>query len=137
MRYILSIGTNTEPREERLRDALQWLVSLGESYCSTPYATAPIGRDAGNERKHYQNAVVILDYSGSESELDPLLKAYEAGAGRTPEARLRGEVPIDIDIVIAGDKIVRPKDFSRYFFRQGYEELISLGLIHGEIKDIS
>lgn len=130
MKYILSLGTNVEPREERLQNALNWLSEIGESsYCSTPYATAPIGRDAGNERRHYRNAVVILEYDGDVATLDSLLKAYEAGAGRTPEAREQGLVPIDIDIVIADGEVIRDKDFSRYYFRQGYEELVSLGLV--------
>lgn len=126
MIYILSIGTNEEPREERLQSALTWLSEMSdECYCSTPYVTAPIGADAGNERKHYLNAVAVIHSDLGETELDARFKEYEISAGRTPKKRADRIVPIDIDIVIADDKIVRPKDFSRYYFRQGYEELRS------------
>lgn len=132
MRFILSIGTNQPPREERLRNAVAWLSGVSEMcYVSTPYITAPIGRDAGIESKHYLNAVAVVemeDYYDS-GRLDEMLKAYEAGAGRTDEARRENRVPIDIDIVVCADRVMRAKDFSRYFFRQGYEELISLGVI--------
>ncbi len=132
MRYILSIGTNQAPREERLRDAVAWLSGAAEMcYVSTPYVTAPIGRDAGIESKHYLNAVAVVEMEEGydAGRLNEMLKAYEAGAGRNEEARKENRVPIDIDIVVTGDKVVREKDFGRYFFRQGYEELVSLGVI--------
>lgn len=132
MKFILSIGTNQNPREENLRRAVSWLSQIGEScYVSTPYRTAPIGKDEGDECKHYLNAVAVMDMDEGYTltTLDRMLKAYEAGAGRTAEARAEGRVPVDIDIVICDGSIVRPKDFDRYYFRQGYEELLSAGVI--------
>ncbi|MDE5774388.1 MAG: 2-amino-4-hydroxy-6-hydroxymethyldihydropteridine diphosphokinase [Muribaculaceae bacterium] len=132
MQYILSLGSNQPPREERLRQAIAWLSELSDNcFCSTPYSTAPIGRDEGNECKHYLNAVVVVELGDryDVERLQQLFKAYEAGAGRTDQARAEGKVPIDIDVVIAGKETVRPKDFDRYYFRQGYEELLSNGLI--------
>lgn len=127
-RYFLSIGTNLAPREERMRCALDRLSELeGTFFCSTPYATSPIGKDSGDERKHYLNVVGVLDSDIRHEELNALLKRIETDCGRNDASRLRDEVPIDIDIVIAGGEICRPKDFACYFFRQGYEELLSLG----------
>lgn len=129
MRYILSLGTNVEPREDRLKRAVDWLSSLFDlCFCSTPYETAPIGSHAGNERLHYLNAVAVIESDISRDILDTMLKNYEVAAGRTNEARQSGLVAIDIDIVIAGSEIVRQKDYGRYYFRQGYEELLSMGL---------
>ena len=123
-RYYLSVGCNLEPREFRIEEAVGFLSSLpGSMICSTPYATAPIGHDAGNERRHYPNAVAFLETELSAFDLDTCLKNYEKECGRTQAARLHHDVPIDIDIVIADDNVVRPKDFERYYFRQGYEEL--------------
>ncbi|MDE6295020.1 MAG: 2-amino-4-hydroxy-6-hydroxymethyldihydropteridine diphosphokinase [Muribaculaceae bacterium] len=132
MRYILSIGTNQNPREEHLRRAVSWLSLISETcFVSTPYTTAPIGKDEGNECKHYLNAVAVIEMDDDYTltTVDRILKAYEAGAGRTAEARAEGRVPIDIDVVIYGDEVVRPKDFDRYFFKQGYEELVSTGVV--------
>ena len=43
--------------------------------------------------------------------------------GRDSEARERGDVPLDVDIVLFDAEIVRPRDFSQSFFRIGYESL--------------
>lgn len=126
-RYILSLGTNMEPREERLRQAMCMLSEIdGNCVLSTPYATASIGKDAGNERKHYRNAVAVVETEMDSVALGEMLKEYERRCGRTAAMKAEGIVPIDIDIVMADDAIVRQKDFNRYYFRQGYEELQSI-----------
>lgn len=128
-RYLVSLGTNMEPREERLRQALAWMEETAEScFFSTPYATAPLHASADNERNHYLNAVAVADTMLAPDEFNRLIKEYEASTGREHGPEAEGRVTIDIDIVADGDRIIRPKDFERYYFRQGYEELVSLGL---------
>ena len=48
---------------------------------------------------------------------------YSKENGRDEERRRRGEVPIDIDIVLWNAKTVRPADFAREFFQIGFREI--------------
>ena len=66
-----------------------------------------------------------VDFDGDLATLEAMLKACEVMEGRTSDARAAGRVPLDIDVVIADGRVLRPDDFKRYFFRQGYEELMS------------
>ena len=56
-------------------------------------------------------------------ELNLRLKRYETEAGRTDEARRRGEVAVDIDIVMMDDAIVRPRDAAQDYFKIGFSQL--------------
>lgn len=71
------------------------------------------------------NAVVRgrLRQSGGLQTLQQACKEYELLNGRDGEARKNNRVPIDIDIVMAGETILRETDFSRGFFQQGYRQI--------------
>ena len=62
----------------------------------------------------------VLDFY----ELNSLIKQYEKDSGRTPESKLKASIPIDIDIVIFNDIVIKPKDFNFDFFQIGYKELV-------------
>lgn len=56
-------------------------------------------------------------------ELERLSKQFEISLGRDAQARTRGDVPVDIDIVVFDGKIMRERDFESEFFRIGYMEI--------------
>ena len=117
---VLSIGSNFGNKRKSVSDAIAWLESLLESpHASSIYETPEIyGRT-----ENYMNAVVTaataMDYEG----LNAALKRYETSHGRTPMRRERGEVPVDIDIVVWDDEVIRPRDFNHSFFQIGYREV--------------
>ena len=69
------------------------------------------------------NAVVSGKFEGTPDELDLILKNYEKEEGRDKQCRERGEVPIDIDIVIAEEAIIKEWDFRQKFFQIGFSEI--------------
>lgn len=120
MKFYLGLGSNDGDRELHLRNALNYLAEICDNiYSSTHYASP--SDHSGEE--HYLNSVALVEFGGTPHQLDEYLKKFELSEGRDDRARAEGKVPLDIDIVIAEDKILRPKDFSCYFFRRGYEEL--------------
>lgn len=122
MLYFLGLGSNDGDRELHLQNALNNLAEVCDNiYSSTHYASPALGEG----KAYYLNAVALVDYPGTELELEKSLKHFEVLEGRNAEARAEGRVPLDIDIVIADDKIVRPADYSRFFFKRGFEELSS------------
>lgn len=72
----------------------------------------------------YYNAVLQLTVSVSRDKLVETFKRMEREAGRLPDSRLTGKVPLDIDVVIFDGGICRPDDFSQPYFQRGYSQLL-------------
>lgn len=120
-RYILCLGSNYSDGRKRLSDALKWLeIEFSNVISSDIYTTEAYGGSGGI----YQNAVAEIHSFISVGELESLLKKYERSQGRDEKCRKDGLVPIDIDIVISGKKIIRERDFSRNYFQIGYNRLL-------------
>lgn len=123
---ILGLGSNDGDREAHLRHALSFLDEISAAaYYSSPYESPALSGQTIVNKPHYLNSVAAIDFDGDLDTLRAMLKACEVMEGRTTSARADGKVPLDIDVVIADGEILRPADFKRYFFRQGYEELLS------------
>ncbi len=118
--YVISLGANCGGAERRVAEAIEWLRSSFDLLkVSSVYQTEAVGGAKGV----YFNAVALIESSLPTPELDSLMKAYEMDQGRDEATRLRGEVPIDLDIVIEADRILRPWEFAQKFFREGYDQL--------------
>lgn len=119
-RVVISLGSNVEDRMSRVAAAMTWIQSiLRSTACSGIYETDdfhPTGRK-------YCNAVMAGDTALSQSEIDTAVRLYELNAGRDESARLRGDVPIDIDLVIWNGTVLRPRDMEREYFLRGFREL--------------
>lgn len=125
-RAVIGIGSNTPDRTERVAAAIKWLGSaFSDGFHSSAYVTCALnGHDSD-----YLNAVMSVECERPMDEVNAMLKNYERACGRTVESKLRGEVPIDLDIVVWDRRIVRPKDFGYRYFLQGYDELVHRGAI--------
>lgn len=120
---ILSIGSNCGDRQENVRNGLKWLSGMLSKFrCSLIYATP----DCHGGPRKYMNAVAIGLTPLSAQEIEGLCKQFEIGCGRNDFARAVGDVPMDIDLVIYNEEIIREKDFRSEFFIKGYEELKAL-----------
>lgn len=117
---VISLGSNAGV--DRLR-----LIQMGISRLSSVinhvvvssiYETAALG---GGEA--YLNAVMKGKCEYEADELTGLFKKIEIECGRNEECRRKGVVPLDLDIVIYDNHIVREKDYRCEFFRIGYNEI--------------
>ena len=117
---ILSIGTNHPDRDSRITDAIQWLTgTFRVQSCSEVYEMPAIN---GTDRP-YLNAVAAIATDTCLPEFIDLLKCYEAQCGRTPQSKAAGVIPIDIDVIIWNDTIMRPREFAYDYFTKGYGQL--------------
>lgn len=114
------MGSNVDDRMARVAAAMTWIQSILQcTVCSGIYETDdfhPTGRK-------YCNAVIAGDSALSQSEIDATAGLYELNAGRDEAARRRGDVPIDIDLVIWNGTVLRPRDMEREYFLRGFREL--------------
>ena len=72
---------------------------------------------------NYLNAVVKIFTDTDHQELHDVLKTMEKTHGRTPESKLSGKIPLDIDIVVWNGEIIRPQDWKQDYFQTGLKEL--------------
>lgn len=103
------IGSNTPDSDLRILAAIEFLKekSNGHDFVATDVFHCP-GSSYGNALLRYYTAMPV-------GELQKLTKTYEKACGRTPEAKARGIITVDIDLVIAGGKILRDDYYSPYF----------------------
>lgn len=117
---VFSIGSNCGSRETNVRDAIALLGSyLGNMAVSHIYETPDVRGGIGR----YMNAVVSGITSMTEQDCELMCKKLELQAGRDAAARERGEVPLDVDIVVWDGDVLRPRDFRQKFFTIGFEEI--------------
>lgn len=116
----ISIGSNVPDAQIRVADACLWLKKTFSGVkCSECYSTYGIGeRSAG---KTYTNAVAVATTTLSADDVTTLTKRYEKSTGR-----IHGDlqVPIDLDLVVYDDIILRPDDFEQDYFKLGYRQLL-------------
>lgn len=99
----IGIGTNIEPREERMEAAIaalsqRWIIVATSSI----HETAPVGYI---DQPNFLNAVVALSTSDAPHDLHRELKALEQSLGRQQRERWH-EREIDFDILIYSDLIL-------------------------------
>jgi len=120
----IGLGSNTPDREEQIKRAISHISGyLSKFDVSSVYESEAFnGKD-----KPYFNAVIQGYTSEGYDNLIAILKDWESSCGRTKTDSAAGIVPIDLDLVIWNQHIVRPKDFERHYFNRGYRELLSKG----------
>lgn len=120
-RFIaIGIGSNTPDGAAQVDAACRWLATaFADVRYSESYLTPGVGvRCAGMT---YRNAVATGRTQFSADEVTRMLKEYESSHGRDREVP---DVPIDLDLVIYGEEILRPGDFKHMYFQKGYLQLL-------------
>ncbi len=116
----LSLGSNFGDRKENVERALFHIEEVLKDFKRSDIYETKAVHGYGPA---YFNAVVFGYTEWDYERFNSFLKGYERGCGRTPDAKTRNEVVIDIDIVVWNGEIVRPTDFSREFFQIGYKKI--------------
>ncbi len=107
MRYFLSLGTNLGNRKRNLALVRSLLEEKGVKIirASSVYRTEPVDV---SDQPWFDNQVVEVDAEVDPLALLNLVKAIERKLKRVP-AFDKGPRTIDIDILLAGDRVVRTR----------------------------
>lgn len=117
--YVICLGANTPDAQERLDEAADFIARHGSIRHSTEcYPTAP---EYSGEKTPYLNRILVVDSLLGEVELHKLLKDYESSVRKC--CHLPGLVNLDIDIVMRGQKVLRPRDYAANYFKIGFAKL--------------
>lgn len=119
MKGIIVIGSNFGDRVLNIHEALSFIKTKCLIVNSSNIYETPDILGVGCP---YMNIVIEIETDWEENILNECFKSFEMKAGRNDLRRRRGEVPIDIDIVIWGDVIRRNKDFQAKYFLLGYNQ---------------
>ncbi len=120
-KLIISIGSNTPDKARRIADALTWLaLTFRDVRASEVYRTEEYHRRHPDYFNCVAEARTELD---SAADVTALLKDFECRQGRTPQSKISGLVPVDLDLVIFNDSILRPHELEREYFLIGYRQL--------------
>lgn len=119
-KVVLSIGSNCSERETQMNACVAWLTEklLNVNVSHTYETPALNGID-----NSYLNAVIMGYASVDYDELRLLFKQYEKDCGRNIDSKKNGIVPIDIDIVVWNDEILKKQDFNQSYFQIGWTSI--------------
>ena len=119
-RFVMSLGSNSVDRHEQMAAAIDAVSSLlNVSRRSPVYETKPWG---GGDNL-YLNCVIAGETSMNFEQVNAFAKDWERQSGRDEAAKKAGIVPIDIDIVIWNDDVLRHKELERDYFMRGYRSI--------------
>lgn len=107
----LCLGANVPLGHDNIIRALDALMAAGWS----PVVCSDIYPSSSGYLNQIVKAKVGCDYNTALAAT----KSVERALGRRPEHKGQCIVPIDIDIVLWGDEIVRPLDYESEYFKQG------------------
>ena len=119
---ILCLGSNVEPRLERINEAL---IKIAEVAAIQSLSEAHESDDITNRSCSYINMLVCCRTELSQSEFTNQISEIETICGRNDESYITGVVEIDIDIVIWNNEIVAPDDYNRPYFQFLYNKTLS------------
>lgn len=119
-KVVIGVGSNCESRCENVRKAIECMSRSFSNFKSSEiYTTKAIGSGTGL----YANAVVSGYWSNDYEELYELTKQMEIEFGRKPEDKSERRVTLDVDIVIYGEKTLRPSELQFDYFSIGYSQI--------------
>ena len=123
MRCVIVVGSNSGQREETIGRSLRFLEDNGSiRKKSAIYETLDcLGKGPG-----YLNCVLELETAIEEDILLRRIKEFEAMCGRTAQKKEKGEVEIDIDIVVWEREVRRSEDFKAHYFREGFHQIAGI-----------
>jgi 2-amino-4-hydroxy-6-hydroxymethyldihydropteridine diphosphokinase len=123
--YLLSISSNFQARSN-LPKARQMLKNLFAQIVFTEaLPTKPYG---DHYKRPFVNVLAIAHHSAGPDEINAQLKEIEKRLGRTPEDKAKGKVVIDLDLIAADGKILRPKDFERSYVQDLLPQIDSMAM---------
>ncbi|MDL2245555.1 2-amino-4-hydroxy-6-hydroxymethyldihydropteridine diphosphokinase [Parabacteroides sp. OttesenSCG-928-J18] len=112
---FISIGSNVDRERNRLLAAGRLEELFEEVYFSDPIETEAVGKI--REAPPYINQVAAGFTRLDRETLQERLKEIERGLGRRLDDKGSGRVPIDLDLLIWNEEVLRPKDMQQEYVR--------------------
>lgn len=110
------MGSNTEPAGHLALARRELQLRFPDVWFSPDVITAPIGMR--RNQASFINQLARFSSDVQPKEIKQQLKEIEQLAGRTPEEKALEVVRLDLDLLMADEEVLRPKDLQRDFVKQ-------------------
>ena len=118
---IIGLASNRNEGENILRQTIEKLSrNFRSARFSDCYLTDPVGSCS---KRMYWNCTGIIETDLEQDTLKNLFKTMEREAGRMSDCKQTGDIPLDIDIVVWNNNVVRPRDWEQPYFQTGLKQL--------------
>lgn len=118
---IIGLASNRKEGEEILHQTIEKLSrDFRSARFSNCYLTDPVGSCS---KRMYWNCTGIIETNLDLDTLKNSFKTMEREAGRMPDSKQTGDIPLDIDIVVWNNYVVRPRDWEQPYFQTGLKQL--------------
>lgn len=121
---VILVGSNHGSREAIIDAVMLRLSGLLDGFRRSPAIESP---DAAGNAAPYLNAVCSGSVDCPLDKFTRLTKSLEMEWGRTAESKLTGIVEVDIDIVMWGGDVLRPREVSSDYFTIPFAALVTEG----------
>ena len=118
--YLICLGSNSNKELNLSLAERELSVRFPSIIFGTPMETEPL-LIANPEL--FTNQLARFTSLLSASEIKRACKEIESLAGRMPEDKGKNIVKLDIDLLMADGKILKPDDMEREYIKKGMEEL--------------
>ena len=119
---IICLGSNVPTRISNIEAAIDAL----RPFCDIIDQTAPYEfPDVSGLGEPYVNVVLSCSTNVPIRHFRDVLKRLELQFGRDASSKQTGIMPLDIDLVIWQDEVIDDYEYTRPYFRKGYEQLLS------------
>ena len=120
MKYILCIGSNTEP-EKNMKLAVK---ELTRHFPNIRFSSQQTSEPMGVKRPDwFQNRAAKFESDLSFEEVKAITKDIERLAGRTPEEKYEEIIKLDVDILQAGDQRYKLHDWEQSYVQRLMKQL--------------
>lgn len=122
-RVVLCLGSNLN-RESKIEEAA---VLLRSCFDSIRFSEAVYTESEGEDSLSgpFLNQVAIAYTRYAPVEIHAALKQMEYVLGRRPEDKLKGLIPIDIDLLQWNEQILKEEDLKRSYIKESLDKLLS------------
>lgn len=121
-KLLLSIGANSSDREWQISQAIKQMKHIFRKVITSEIYEVPAHNGIDSP---YLNTVMLATTPMSLEEVVAALKQWETICGRTPASKQLGVIPIDIDVVVWNNEVIRPIDYSRSYVSIGVNQLLN------------
>lgn len=125
-RYIICLGSNFQA-SEHLAAAREMIAALaGDVVWGDTLTTAA---EPARDNVTYQNCAALLTTEKEIEEVKALFKDMERQAGRTPESKRLGIIPLDIDILTYDNQVIKAEDLRKKYVQLILRSLPDTGIL--------
>ncbi len=114
---IICMGSNYKPNENLSVAITHLTSSFPDIIIGTPVITPAEGKPVHHSQQDYTNQAARFTTTRSIESIKQEFKHIEHICGRTPQSKSHGIIPLDIDILIYGETILKPHDLDTSYVR--------------------